>query len=420
MFFIEFLLYVATIFLVFLTYKKNNSGLFSAVSLYLILFSLMYILRHGLLITGLDTPMPDGLFISNANEERLVSLFSVFLWSLGFLVAQYIPVSTSFSSKLFPKPPLNYLRVNLKIINVILAALTVVIVITLVRTYGFSVGDISYAVRLDSFFSGYSFLLSVNVFGAYFLAVTAFLKFQEGFVKGYILYSVLSLLCISPSILLADRDNLVFFIMFYFLGVCIFVSRKFIFALAPAGLASIWLIVSLQSSRLESWGHIKEFTSIFRKISSGLNHQFYDSFLLLIQEGFQMRWGLDFLLGLIGVIPRAIWKGKPEMVDPGIWFSNQFIEDAAYGWPVSVVGEWWLNFWFPGALLGGYLTGCLYWVVHNKYLDFMTNPFSWLAVFIIATRVLPIGFSATSPMYYVLSLGPVFILFYFITRKLKL
>ncbi len=422
MFIAEFALFLLCIGLLARIYQKNKHGWASLISIFCYLFGLMYLLRHAILLFDLDKPIPDDLFLFDAAPQRFFVLFNVALFLLGFLLAQNLRTSP-WLLKIFPLSPHSVRPFRASVVLGISIALVSLIVIYLFSVGGSDPARISYAVRVERVFSGFSFLSNINVFAAYFCAAFGFQskhyrdpsKINLG--RTVLLLS-LSLLLILPSALMADRDNLVFFLVFLVIGTSLYVSPSFKYFALPLGVLAIWLIVELQSVRLSAWGYDKEYSSIFRKISSGLNHQFYDSYILLV-KGIESDWfsptglhlGFDYLLGILGVIPRFLWPEKPEMVDPGIWFSTQFIPDATYGWPVSVIGEWWLNFGVVGSFIGGTLSGILYKSATLKYTDFRSNPYSYMAAYVLATRVITLGYSTSTPMFYVLNIIPLFLLF---------
>ena len=67
--------------------------------------------------------------------------------------------------------------------------------------------------------------------------------------------------------------------------------------------------------------------------------------------GFQWIWYL-----IVRPVPRILWAGKP--VDPGFSLPDYLgFEDVSLS--ISVVGDWYLGFGWPGVLLGGLLFGVL-------------------------------------------------------------
>jgi hypothetical protein len=421
----EVLIFILTLFVLFFTYKRHAVHYFSPISIYVYFFVLMYITRHAILMFNLDTPMPDDVFIFFSNQkERIYTLFCLFIWSISFLVALNVGGKTLVHAVL-PSSFVNASLSHFKIIVFTLLLFTTYVLLDLVSSFGFDVGSISLAVRLEDYFAGRSFLLNVNVLSAYVSATFAFYLYRkEKNKKLFWFYSFISFFSISISILTADRDNMIFFFVFYYMSYVFFVSSRALLFLPIVSVASIVGIVYMQKLRLSNWGFDKEYSSLARQFSSGLNQQFYDSFILLKKSldsnwfnGIGHRLGEDFYLGLIGIIPRSFWQGKPEMVDPGIWFSNQFIDDATYGWPISIVGEWWFNFSILGVIIGGFFSGRIYKGLNQTYSDFFKNPISFLFMFIIVTRVFSLGYSSSAPMYYVLNVLPLFMIAFFINGR---
>jgi hypothetical protein len=426
---LEVFIWVVCVLLLWLTFIKGGGAFVSLVSMYCYFFAAMYLLRHLILMLGLDTPMPDEYFNFDVTGLRVYAVFNVLVWTIFFLLAIYCVKKNVVLEALFPRAPLVVNETRLMLVVVCLFLFNLFITMHLLYRYDFNFALISYGVRVEKIFSGLSFLLSVHVFAAYTAACAAFYFYLQrkagtGLGRRFYFLSALAFLSIFTSVLTGDRDNIVFFFVFYFLSLCIYISPKFKHLFLPFALCAMWLLILMQKTRLASWGFEKEYSSLFRQISSGLNHQFYDSYMLLVAaisndwflgEGFRL--GKDFYLGVVGVIPRILWSGKPIMVDPGIWFSNKFINDATYGWPVSVVGEWWLNFNVLGVAFGAFVSGAIYSVLSNKYQDFVFKPFAWLLLFFICTRIFPLGYSASTPMYYMLNLVPLLIIYKFIARR---
>lgn len=405
---------VTALLFIALQLKESGVRLTSAVSIYLILFALLYILRLLFLALELDTPMPDDLFGFDYDPDLVFCSAMVAVWSASFYFTSKLMPGIGLGY-ILPKADINSISLNkLEMATLVLTFLNFSFVGFLILSYGFDVGLISYNIRLEKIFAGASFLLSINVFAAYLSATVSFLNFMAGRKRNFILFTFFALFNIAGSIFTADRDNIAFFLVFYSIGLGIFVSERLKLMLPLVGAGAAWLIIALQKLRLEAWGYDKEYSGFFRQVSSGLNHQFIDSFILLVhnlEKGWvstgSFRYGLDFYLGAIGVVPRSLWPGKPEMVDPGIWFSTQFIPDATYGWPISVVGEWWLNFSVWGVAIGGCIAALILKGVDDFYHDAKLNPLALMLVFLIATRVFPLGLSTSSIMYYVLNVVPI-------------
>ena len=101
----------------------------------------------------------------------------------------------------------------------------------------------------------------------------------------------------------------------------------------------------------------------YATITHTLNADTFDHFMVITQDYDSVgdyHWGRDFYRGLIGVIPRAIWPGKPDQITTGSWFRAKYYPSWTEGGrPIGVIGEWYLNFGILGILFGCFFSGNL-------------------------------------------------------------
>jgi oligosaccharide repeat unit polymerase len=151
-------------------------------------------------------------------------------------------------------------------------------------------------------------------------------------------------------------------------------------------------------------------------LTSALNLETYDYFLLLLQErkSLGIQYGKHFYLGIIGIIPRIWWPGKPETISAGKWFSDKLFPEVDAGKPITSLGVWYINFWYPGILIGMFANGVLFrllrewhnrrrnawvtfliiWLYLNVFLEGIT--YAWLTSMVTALGVpMLVYFSAT-------------------------
>lgn len=96
-------------------------------------------------------------------------------------------------------------------------------------------------------------------------------------------------------------------------------------------------------------------------LGRSLNLDMVDYFLVILQDFTweTLHFGKDFVIGVIGVVPRAIWPEKPDSILIGNWFALRYL-GRNVGMPITATGEWWLNFGIPGVIVGGFLSGMLF------------------------------------------------------------
>lgn len=78
-----------------------------------------------------------------------------------------------------------------------------------------------------------------------------------------------------------------------------------------------------------------------------------------------------FYRGFIGLIPRAIWKDKPELIDHSTIISSNIYNVKTYGTPVGAFGYSYYCFGMIGVILVGLISGILtkkfyYWMLKEK------------------------------------------------------
>ena len=116
--------------------------------------------------------------------------------------------------------------------------------------------------------------------------------------------------------------------------------------------------------------------------STTMNLDMVDYFMVVLQDFSYdtFHYGSDFVRGLIGIVPRAVWAGKPEYIGVGNWFGAVYFGRPLIGAPITATGEWWLNFGIAGVVFGAALSGWLarsVWAFaeRNKFAEWSVLPF---------------------------------------------
>ena len=112
----------------------------------------------------------------------------------------------------------------------------------LIARYGLDVGAITFAVRLERIFAGYSFVLNFGVLGAYLWMAFGYIHVLSQRSLGrpfpvfiFSITMLLSAVCIVGSILFADRDNVAFWFVFVVMGFSMYVRRVPLLLMLPLG-----------------------------------------------------------------------------------------------------------------------------------------------------------------------------------------
>ncbi|MDL5363428.1 hypothetical protein [Halalkalicoccus sp. NIPERK01] len=135
-----------------------------------------------------------------------------------------------------------------------------------------------------------------------------------------------------------------------------------IVCLPIVGLVMAIGIVLLRVIRL-SQSPIEALTSInpFSILTAGVHTGIYDNFLGLVEivpEQVGYFYGLFYARVPLNFVPRSIWPEKPVSTSGGL-FRRIALPDASGGRPPGAMGEYYLNFGYPGIPLMGALYGIL-------------------------------------------------------------
>ena len=143
------------------------------------------------------------------------------------------------------------------------------------------------------------------------------------------------------------------------------------------------MIGVLQGLKLVRWYFItqgldssaKLAESFWRSISTSLHLNRYDSFALALQDAgkvFPFRNGQDFLNGARSILPSFIYDQK-ESFHIGGWFVKVYLPNRINGWPVSVIGSWYVNFGYLGVLAGAGLSAFMATIFDNLMLKLRSH-----------------------------------------------
>ena len=99
----------------------------------------------------------------------------------------------------------------------------------------------------------------------------------------------------------------------------------------------------------------------FSVLTAGINNDIYDNFLGLVEivpDQIGYFYGLFYARVPLNFVPRAIWPNKPVSTSGGL-FRRIALPDASGGRPPGAMGEYYLNFGYPGIPLMGAFYGVL-------------------------------------------------------------
>jgi|GEM_PF-1618072 len=144
--------------------------------------------------------------------------------------------------------------------------------------------------------------------------------------------------------------------------------------------------------------------SVVRQVSVASNATYYDALVLAVRDWpdtNEFRGGDDFKVGVLGIVPRALWADKPDTIVPGAWFRQVYEPTVRNGWPSGAAGEWYLNFGLLGVAFGGILSGLCLSFASRSLTRSQTSPMVFVTTVIIGLQVLELGFNTQTPLRWV-------------------
>jgi hypothetical protein len=131
-----------------------------------------------------------------------------------------------------------------------------------------------------------------------------------------------------------------------------------------------------------------------RQVSLSLNATYFDAAMLAARdwpESYEYRYGEDFVTGVLGLVPRVLWQGKPDAIAPGVWFRQVYEPEKLNGWPMGAAGLWYLNFGVLGLVLGGMLSGAFLGCLSTAQLRRPDNGFNTAVAVAVGIYVVGLG-----------------------------
>lgn len=125
----------------------------------------------------------------------------------------------------------------------------------------------------------------------------------------------------------------------------------------------------------------------------------------------------DYLMGLIGVVPRSLWADKPERITSGARIKDDILgmRNAGGGWPVWPPVLAFRNGGLLSVLLIGGLSGLVLVAATMAYGDYPRNPYSMMMVIIFVSKIVGGGLRSSFFSNVILFIAP-FIFLSWMTR----
>lgn len=213
-----------------------------------------------------------------------------------------------------------------------------------------------------------------------------------------------------------DRSSLLIPVVLGWLVSRLMFKRRSLVRGAVVVVAAAVVLVYLGGAR-SAWkagpGHEVDLQlSSVETITDAVNFESSDRLMLLMQDWrdpASWRWGEDFVIGIRGVVPRALWENKPDHLSTGTLFRGFYTGNENSGWPLKGWGEWYLEFGPLGVLVGGLLAGVTFRALDERYRGFERDPFAAGFMCLLVFYVFPNGIITYTPIIALLWLLPMHI-----------
>lgn len=366
----------------------------------LMFFSLIYVLRPGMLLLGanLISPSlfgsPDLLATSALIYSSVYTIFAL-ITVLVFTISR-----VSFGAGLYPKVGPNVDEI-VRVFAFLLTLVAIPIGLHLYMRFG-SIQGVLYASKISKELQGTFASRQLVGLAAFFMSVTLLVEWQGRrriilmFIYGGFFFLNLFIFSLwgsrlEPLVLLSgimlvmvSRNGIISaktLLKFVALGIVLLGSATFLYIYRLAELAGSWQVAMSRD--------------IATTTAVSLHMTRFDSLMLVTQDFLNplaSRNGDDFLNGLIMAIPRLVWPEKPESLLIGQWFRQWYEPDAVNGWTVGGPGEYLVNFGPMGLVIGGVIYGMLLMTAHNGFCKMgRQHPLSVMTSFVVVLIVVPEG-----------------------------
>jgi hypothetical protein len=405
------------------------------VLVFLLVYCQFYVLRPVLFVLGLDTPSPDRQF-AVLEEARLVT--RTVLIVVLFLIVTLAGIALVRRSGVPGLGPFVKSRqVDLKravAVSLGLTFLATILSLYLLARFG-SIGGVVSAAKVDKALAGLFVLRAIPALGAV-VSMSTYLEARSHGASRALTFLALGCAVLNAAsvFLWGSRGLLVVVAATLVLGLRRRGSREVswranhairfqvLLRLTAASLLVIAIAGGLRMARDTLInGEVQEIysqASPARQVSLSINATYFDASMLAVRdwpERYEFRYGEDFSVGFLGLVPRAVWAEKPDAIAPGRWFRQVYEPDKINGWPMGAAGLWYLNFGLPGVVLGAMLSGLVIGLFSANQLRSPDNGFNTGIAVAVGVYVLGLGVDQDFLVRCVLWLLPLWVIARFVT-----
>jgi oligosaccharide repeat unit polymerase len=367
--------------------------------------------RPVIFFLGLDTPYPYDYFRATEWVLTATASLTTAAWMVLFIAAYYalLPVAGVFAGA-FPQAPARYSATVALFCTALVTALGFLATAWLVLRFG-GLGPFIYAVKVSKALQGMYIVRELSVLAAIlslFLLVAHFSPTRRH--KGALRPALTLLLCALLVVNLAvnyawgNRYNIALLLFAAALAWHVHVHR-----ISPV---RALVVVLVMAALLQSLKHLRgslvsdtlgrsyeSGQSFWLDVSTSLHLNQFDAFMLALRDAgsrFELRFGADFWNGLVSWVPRSIMPER-ETHHIGRWFRKVYYPEIENGWPITVVGGWYVNFGPGGIPLGAAASALVAGAMDRAYRAARRNPWAAVAGAVIPFLMLDGGLGTGFP-----------------------
>lgn len=348
----------------FKAYKESRFGKF-----FFLFFSFYYFsIRPIFLFLGLDIPIPSYQFQYEFWDDVLIGNILIIFWVFS------ISLLSDFIFKRNRKKRLTYqfgkVRINiLLILSISLTVIGTMITLFYISKYG-GVAHFLYQVKVQKSMAGLYVFREVSSWALFLSGIAFFYSFKCRNGKNLRLFA-LGLVVLNCLVIFSWGNRTVTG-FFLFLVLTLYYNRYSKISVRNIVLAILILIVIGNGLRLlrdnlhsEATGNdfnTLEMMSPYTALALSMHWSEYDGLLLSVRDvghKFSYRYGADFVHGVSAWVPRFLWPDKPSSHKIGKWFRQIYEPQKENGWPITSLGNWFVNGGIMFVLVGIVLTSML-------------------------------------------------------------
>ena len=407
-------------------------GASDMVTVFLLVFALFAGFRPMLFVLGLDGPYPDALFFEGEKASVLTTTllgFSLYLFLALLGIATVTTSRVKGWGPFFVEREIDVSRALR--VTLVLTTLGTLLSLYLVARYG-GVGGVIAAAKVEKSLAGAYALRAIPAVGA-IVATATFIDARRNSPRPGLM-TVLPLVCAFTNafsvFLWGSRSTLILVAATLVLGLRPPRRRREVErdrVVVRLLLAVVLVVVFASGMRMVrdtlTRGEVQEgyaTASVWRQASVGTNSIYFDAAMLSFRDwpaANEIRDGEDFYNGLVGVVPRFLWEGKPTAIPPGKWFRQVYDPRKINGWPMGAPALWYLNFGWLGLMAGGLVSGLAIGTLAAAQRSRARSGYNTAVAIVAGVLVLPLGWDNQVLMKFIIWLVPLWVIGWYVAPR---